>query len=142
MNLLRKRFARAVGDCEGATAVEFALIAPAMILLFLGIIVFSLVLSTYSALQQIAAEAARAALPGQTATQQAQLASQYVSGVVGNYSFINPAQLTVATSTTSTTFGVSLTYNASGSFFSTFGASVVSVPIVITRSATIQLSGF
>lgn len=142
MFLFRAQIKNSIRNRDGSAAVEFALVAPATVLLFLGIIAFSVVLSTYSALQQIAAEAARAALPGQTATQQAQFANQYVSGVLGNYSFIDPAKLTVSTNSTSSTFEVSLSYDASDSFFSKFASPTLSVPIIINRSATVQLSGF
>ena len=142
MSLVRFPFRRFIGGSEGNAATEFAFVAPATILLFLGIVVYSMLLSTYSALQQIAAEAARAALPGQTTAQQTQFANQYVSGVLPNYSFIDPSKLTVSTTSTATTFQVSLNYDASASFFSNFASSVITTPLVITRSATIQLSGF
>jgi len=142
MLLARLPLGRFIGARDGNAATEFAFVAPATILLFIGIVAFSMLLSTYSALQQIAAEAARAALPGQTAAQQTQFATQYVNGVLSNYAFIDPSKLTVSTTSTSTTFQVSLSYDASASFFSNFSKSVVSTPLVITRSATVQLSGF
>jgi Flp pilus assembly protein TadG len=82
---------------DGATAVEFALIAPLFILLTTGIICFTFLLSLYSSLQQISAEAARAALPGLSTTEQAQLVTNYVNSVIGNYSFMDPTKLTIAT---------------------------------------------
>jgi Flp pilus assembly protein TadG len=142
MSLVRLPLRRFIADREGNAATEFALVAPATMLLLLGIVVYSMLLSTYSALQQIAAEAARAALPGQTTAQQSQFANQYVTGVLPNYAFIDPTKLTVSTSATATTFQVSLNYDASASFFSNFASSVISTPLVITRSATVQLSGF
>lgn len=129
-------------DQHGAVAVEFALITPVMFLLCFGIIAFSIVLSTYAALQQIAAEAARASLSGLTSTQQSQYASQYITGVIGNYPFIDPNFLTVTTAAGQTTFEVTLSYNAGSSYFSNFASSLVSSPIILTRSATVQLSGF
>ena len=142
MSLVRLPFRRFIGASDGNAATEFALVAPATILLLVGIVVCSMLLSTYSALQQIAAEAARAALPGQNATQQSQFANQYVNGVLSNYAFIDPSKLTVSTTSTATTIKVALNYDASGSFFRNLAGSVVSTPLVITRSATVQLSGF
>jgi Flp pilus assembly protein TadG len=127
---------------KGATAVEFALIFPFMVMLFIGIACFSVVLGMYSALQQIAAESARAALAGLSPTEQNQIATQYVTNVIGSYGFLNPANLTVATSATSSTFEVTLTYNAAGQYFASFGGYLPAAPLQITRSATIQLSGF
>ena len=103
---------------------------------------FSFVLSSYSALQQIAAEAARAAIPGLNATEQAQFANQYISSVMPAYGFLDATKLVVTTTNTTSTFNVTLTYDAGSSFFSNFGSSLVSTPIVITRGATVQLSGF
>ncbi len=136
------RLARAACDCDGAAAVEFALVAPAMLLLFAGIVAFSFVLSTYSALQEVASDAARAAIAGLTASQQAQYASQYVFSAIGSYSFIDATQVTVATSATASTFQVTVSYNASNSFFSNLPSALISSPVIITRSATVQLSGF
>jgi Flp pilus assembly protein TadG len=138
----RWRLARAACDCDGAAAVEFALLAPAMLLLFAGIVGFSFVLSTYSALQEVASDAARAAIAGLTASQQAQYASQYVFSAIGSYSFIDPTQVTVATSATASTFQVTVSYNASNSFFSNLPSAFISSPVIIRRSATVQLSGF
>ena len=86
--------------------------------------------------------AARAGIAGLTATQQSQYAVSYVNSVIGSYSFIDPTQITVATNTTSTTFQVTVSYNATNSFFSAVGGTLVPMPVNITRTATVQLSGF
>ena len=127
---------------SGTSAVEFALISPIFIVLLLGIICFSAVLSTYNAVQQIAAEAARAALPGLSAAEQSQLAQNYVTSVIGNYGLLDPSKLTVSTSAQATTFTVTATYNMSGSFFMTLGGFLVTASPLIIRSAAIQTGGF
>ena len=129
-------------DARGATAVEFALVVPLIVLLFVGMAFFALVLSMYSALQQISAEAARAALPGLTPAQQSQLATQYVNNTISSYGFLNPNDLTVTTTSGSTTFQVTLAYTPTGSYFPSFGKYLPAAPALITRSATIQLSGY
>lgn len=86
-------------DARGATVVEFALVAPLIVLMFAGMAFFSMLLSMYSALQQISAEAARAGLAGVTAAEQSQLATQYVANTIPSYGFLNPNNLTVTTTT-------------------------------------------
>ncbi len=140
--MLNKRSLSAIADQRGAAAVEFALIVPIMMMFFFGLTVFSVVLSTYGALQQMAAEAARASLAGLSTTQQSQYASQYISAALGNYTFLDPTQVTVTTNATPSAFQVTISYNAGHSFLNNFASSVISSPIIITRSATIQLSGF
>ena len=133
---------RFTSDSRGVAAVEFAFIAPIMLLLMFGIICFSVVFSTYNAVQQLAAEAARAGLAGLSATEQNQLAQNYVTSMAGNYPFINVSQLTVTTASQATTFQVTISYNMSGSFFWTLGGFMTSSAPEITRSAAIQLGGF
>jgi Flp pilus assembly protein TadG len=127
---------------NGSAAVEFSLVAPVAVLLLLGIIEFSVTLSTYSALQQIASEAARAGLAGTNGTQQTQFANQYVSGVLPSYGFIDATKVSVSTNATSTTFAVSLNYDASKSFFGGMGPLGPLAPVVMTRSAVVQVGGF
>lgn len=129
-------------DDRGVAAVEFALVFPLTVMLFVGIACFSVVLGMYAALQQIAAESARAALAGLSPAEQKQIATQYVSNVIESYGFLNPSSLSVATNSTSSTFEVTLTYNAANQFFASFGGYLPTAPLQITRSATIQLSGF
>lgn len=136
------RLRRGLREHRGAAAVEFALVTPAMMLLFAGIVSFSFVLSTYSALQEVASDAARAGIAGLTASQQAQYAVAYVNSAIGSYGFIDPTQVTVTTTATASTFQVTVSYNASNSFFSTLASSLTLSPVVITRTATVQLSGF
>ena len=140
---MSRRSIRSLCDHVGGTAaVEFAIITPIVVVLLLGIICFSCVFSMYSAVQQIAAEAARAALPGLSATEQNQLAQNYAAGVIGSYGLLDPSKLTLATSAHATTFTVTATYDMSGSFFMAVGGFLVSASPLIVRSAAIQTGGF
>lgn len=47
-------------NCRGATAVEFAFVAPLMLTLVFGIVSYGSIISVNNGLQQIVAEAARA----------------------------------------------------------------------------------
>ena len=59
-------------DAGGSSAVEFAIVAPVLIALFAGIVVFGLYLGAMSSLRQLAAEAARASVAGVTDAERAQ----------------------------------------------------------------------
>lgn len=59
MNRLKKYTARFGHDERGSPAVEFALIAPVLILLILGIVQFGFVFYTYSEMMNGAREGAR-----------------------------------------------------------------------------------
>ncbi|HUE46474.1 MAG TPA: TadE family protein [Aestuariivirgaceae bacterium] len=59
MNRLRKHSARFGRDQRGSPAVEFAMIAPVLILLILGIVQFGFVFYTYNEMMNGAREGAR-----------------------------------------------------------------------------------
>lgn len=55
------RFSRSL---DATSAIEFALVAPVLLLLLFGIIGYGYILGVYHGVQQIAAEAARASVSG------------------------------------------------------------------------------
>jgi Flp pilus assembly protein TadG len=129
-------------DRAGASAVEFAFVAPVFILLMLGIVCFGVLFGTYNGVEQLAAESARAAVAGLSAAERTQLAQNYVTANVGAYGFLNPADVTVTTSSQTTTFQVTINYDMSQSFIFKLGATFLTVNPTITRSAAIQNGGF
>ncbi len=66
-------------DCHGATAVEFAFIAPIMLTLVFGIVAYGSIISVNNGLQQLAGEAAKASLAGLTDPDRTQLAKAFVA---------------------------------------------------------------
>jgi Flp pilus assembly protein TadG len=82
-------FLRFYRDRSGANAVEFALIAPVLILVMSGIINYGLYFSTSHALQQIANNAARNALAGLTQAERLELAQGTLAQDVTTYSFLS-----------------------------------------------------
>ena len=77
MRRLRRRSAPNGWTCRrGSSAVEFALVAPVLFLLFAGIAVFGICLGAAHNLRQIAAEAARASVAGVTDAERANLADR------------------------------------------------------------------
>ncbi|MBI1359432.1 MAG: pilus assembly protein [Alphaproteobacteria bacterium] len=65
-------------DDRGASAVEFALIAPFLLLLVAAILAYGSIFATSLSLQQLAAETARATIGGLDDTEREQLAEAYL----------------------------------------------------------------
>lgn len=129
-------------DRRATSSVEFALVAPVFILFVLGIICLGILFGTYNGVQQLAAEAARAAVPGMSATERDQLAKTYVNNNVGTYGFLNPAKVSVATASQSTSFQVTVTYDMTDSIVFKLGNVLSAASPQIIRSAAIQNGGF
>lgn len=76
VSTFRRRLFQA--DRRGSSAVEFALVAPFLMMIAFGILVYGLYFGAAHALQQIAAEAARSSVAGLDAAERASLARQAV----------------------------------------------------------------
>lgn len=77
-------------DRRGANAVEFALLAPVLFLLFLGITYSAFYLGVSHSLAQIAADAARYAMVGISQEERGRLAGEWVHDSASAYSLLNP----------------------------------------------------
>jgi Flp pilus assembly protein TadG len=137
--------ARFLRDGRGSSAVEFALISPVLILIFAGIIGYGYVFSVYHGVQQIASEAARAAVAGLDRAERSRIARDFVSAHGSSYAFIDPARLSVDTregSGSPDTFEVRIAYDMSGSVIEQIGHLVALPQPQISRSAVIQRGGY
>jgi len=115
----RRRWRAFFADRKGATAVEFALIAPAFIALLVALIQTFLVFFAQQLLEQVVNQASRAILTGQAQGQgmtQAQFAQAVCSNVVILFNCNGlMIDVQVASSWSSTNTGLpTLTYDASG----------------------------
>lgn len=128
-------------DRRGASAVEFALVAPLLLLLVLGIVGLGYVLGVEHSVQQLAGEAARAGLAGLSAAEREGLARRFVGDHVGDYALVAPARLGVAVSDADA-FRVTLSYDFSGTFLDGLRALVPLPPTRVERAATIQRGGY
>ena len=127
---------------RGAIAVEFAFIAPILILMLFGIVGFGTVISVNNGLQQIVAEAARSSVGGLSDAERDQLARAYVSSSTGSYAFIDPTRITITTDDpSSTAFRVSARYDMSTLFPYRLLSGLPLPNPVITRSAVVQRGG-
>lgn len=86
---------RMAHDRSGSSAVEFAIIAPVFLMVLFSLIAYGIYLSAASAVQQIAADAARTAIAGLSSTERQSLARDYITKTTNNFAFLNPARFTV-----------------------------------------------
>lgn len=106
-----------VTENKGAAAVEFAIVAPVFILLLLTLFGFGVYLSAASSVQQIAADAARAAVAGLNPSERVSLARDYISRSTLDYYLLEPSRLTVSVSddiSNARQFTVRVEYDAAG----------------------------
>ncbi|HLP70700.1 MAG TPA: TadE/TadG family type IV pilus assembly protein, partial [Rhizobium sp.] len=82
-------------DTGGASAIEFAIVAPIFIMIVLTMIGYGIYLSAAHAVQQLTSDSARSAVAGLTATERSQLARDYISAEAGRYSFIDTTAMAV-----------------------------------------------
>lgn len=84
-------------DCRGVAAIEFALVAPVLILILLGIAAYGIYFSAISSLQELTADAARASVAGISATERQTIVSNYVTQSSPNYRLLRGSAITVTT---------------------------------------------
>ena len=83
-------------DKRGTSAVEFALIAPFLMLLVGAILAYGSIFATSLSLQQIAAETARATIGGLSDGERQTLAEAKLAVISSKYPMLDPAKVTFA----------------------------------------------
>lgn len=85
-----------IHDRRGASAVEFALIAPFLLLLVAAILAYGSVFATSLSLQQIAAETARATIGGLNDTERQSLATAKLASIADKYPMLDSKKVKFA----------------------------------------------
>lgn len=88
-------FRAAAANTAASSAVEFALIAPVFLLLVFGAIAYGIYFGAAHSVQQLAADAARAAVAGLSREERVALATGFVAANGGTYVLIDPALLSL-----------------------------------------------
>lgn len=125
-------------DRRGSNAVEFAILAPVVCLIFIGILYYGVYLGIANSLQQISADTGRYAMVGKDAAERNALAGRWISDTAKNYPLIVPSRLTYRTVENGTTMMVALTYDLSylpGA--PTIISDIVATPRTLERTATV-----
>jgi Flp pilus assembly protein TadG len=128
-------------DQSGGAAVEFAFIAPVLILMLMGITGYGGYFWMSHSVQQLANDAARAAIPGTTIAERASLAKAVVVASAADNQLI-PAKVSTEVIDRDGRLTVAVSYDAADSFaFAVRG--VTPMPSdQIRRRASVQMGGY
>ncbi|WP_315919404.1 TadE/TadG family type IV pilus assembly protein [Mesorhizobium sp. SP-1A] len=102
-------------DDKGASAIEFAMLAPLFILLILGMVAYGIYFGASHSIQQLAADAARTAISGLDAAERKQLVDKFLAANAAGYAFVDATKLKVEANDSSADpnqFEVSVLYDA------------------------------
>jgi Flp pilus assembly protein TadG len=136
-----------LGSEDASAAVEFSLIGPLFLVVMFAVISFSVVTLTYSSLQQLVAEAARATIAGLSDQERDQIARSSITSNALTYALIDPSKISIKTTgsvsgASSSAYTITITYDFSGSFvFSLPGTSAL-LSRNLVRSSTVIIGGF
>lgn len=137
----RSRF---IGDRRGVAALEFAILAPFLIMFVGGILIYGLYFATLHSLQQIVAEAGRASIAGLDDAERDALARAQIDATIASYALLRRDRLTVTAATdpsASDRYTVAVIYDASHLGLNAFGALLPEPPSRIARAAVIRKGG-
>lgn len=137
-------FARRIGrDEQGLAAVEFAIVAPMLLLLAFGVIVYSLYFAAFLGVREAAAEGARAAMAGLSSAERIQLATTRADAVMTAYASLMGSGARPDVSATTQAGGllkVSVKYDVGSSPILAY-AGLLPLPDRIIRSDVIVANG-
>lgn len=130
---------------SGAAAVEFALVAPILLVSLIGILTYGIYFGVANSVQQLAADAARASVAGLNDQERADIARQHVNVQSPSYVLIDVRRVTVAAEVVNGNpdqFQVAVRYDASGLPIYVFEKLVPMPPRMITRTSVIHRGGY
>ncbi|MFT4053300.1 MAG: TadE/TadG family type IV pilus assembly protein [Novosphingobium sp.] len=133
--------------CEkGMAALEFALLAPALLALVFGVIIYSIYFTALIGVRQAAAEGARAAVAGLSLSERVTLAQDRAQAVIDNYGSLlggkTQPEITAGAGDTSGTFRVDVRYDMSGSPIMKYGNFVPLPDSNVEASVTVTNGGY
>ncbi|MGQ4272742.1 TadE family protein [Terrihabitans sp. B22-R8] len=133
------------GDTRGASAVEFALIAPVFLMIMIGTFSYGMYFGAIHSVQQLAAEAARATLPGLSLAERRGLAERQLNASLAHYSLLKGDDVTLEIAThphNADLLLVSVNYDASKMIIWRFAGLLPLPPQKINRAAVIRRGGY
>jgi Flp pilus assembly protein TadG len=128
-------------DNQGATALEFALIAPMLLMMIGGIVDYGNYFATAHAVQQTVNDAARAAIGGVTAAERQALAQTTAESDLRQYSFLTPGAGVLSLDEGDQSLTLTLTFTPDGGSFELMPLAP-GLPVTITRTAVIVRGGY
>lgn len=140
-SVAKPRRGRKAGD-SGAAAVEFAILGPVFLVLLFGAMAWGNYFWLSHAVQQVANDAARAALAGIDSTERRTLALTSMADEIGDYANLKSSAASVQVDDAANRVTVTISYDASGSPFWSMAALVPMPSTLIRRQATVRLGGY
>jgi Flp pilus assembly protein TadG len=135
---------RRLGRSEsGVAAVEFAIVAPVLLMMIFAVIVYSIYFSAFLGVRQAAAEGARAAMAGMSTTERSSLAVARATAVMSGYSGLTGVSVAPTITATQQATGllkVSVSYDISSSPIMRYGQ-LLPLPSSIIKSDVIVANG-
>ncbi|KQT82590.1 pilus assembly protein TadE [Methylobacterium sp. Leaf465] len=135
---------RALRAQAGSAAVEFALVVPALLALFAGIVAFGIYLGASHNLKHIASEAARASIAGVSDQERAALARQRVAAALTEGAMFKPGTVLVTVGPNAqdaSLFTVTLTFDAKSLGFSGLSGLIPLPPDLIQSTVSVRRGG-
>lgn len=129
-------------NADGGVAIEFAFVAPVLLAMLMGIISYGSYFWTAHTVQQLANDAARAAIGGLTDAERNELAFSTLRVDMAEQPGIDPNRVRMQVARESTTLTVRVAYDGSGSLFAALSEIVPTPNSRIERSASVRLGGF
>ncbi|WP_267427282.1 TadE/TadG family type IV pilus assembly protein [Methylobacterium sp. GC_Met_2] len=129
---------------SGSSAVEFALVAPLLLLLFAGIGMLGICLGAAHNLRQIAAEAARASVAGITDTERATLAQNTVNRSLSTGAMFRPGSVAVQVGSDpndATIYTVTLSANTASLGINAFSRLLPMLPTILRSTISVRKGG-
>lgn len=126
---------------RGTAALEFALIAPLLLMLTLGVVLYAGWFWTAQSVQVLASEGARAAVAGLDDAERDQLARAVIARQADQAIGVDPARLDVRVSSDAEAVTVRVDYDASAHPLRTIPL-VPPPPASIKRSALVRVGGY
>lgn len=136
---------RAARDCSGASALEFAVVLPVLLLLLVGMLSYGLYIAVGHSAAQLAADAARASVAGLDDSERASIVQSTVASSKSAYPLLRPDHVTVKAAPLAsdpTEFQVTISYDASELPIWSLGHLVPLPPRTIQRVAVIKRGGY
>ena len=142
MGRTRTFFRRFRRHQDGAAAVEFAIVGPLLIMMLMGIVGWGGFFWISHAVQQVANDAARAAISGLDVTERASLANQVLATEIDDYAWLQLSAAKVTVTSQNQAVTVNVVYDASGTPFWVMKGIIPLPSTSISRSATVRLGGY
>lgn len=135
-------FRNIVACRSGAAAVEFAFVGPIFILMLCGIMAYGGYFWSAHAVQQVANDAARAAVAGLAGAERESLARATVAAEIADYGYLDAPNASVVVTDLADRMTVTVTYDATNSFFFALRHIVPMPSPRISRQASVRHGGY